>query len=119
MVSPKKVSHYLKVLTLVLLSACRHEPLAGEAPAVNEVRTGKKFAVNLPENHSKAQLWHLVDNYDKNKVRNLGTVWHGNEKGIDFNFQALAAGNVTLTFVQRTYADSTSSTSYLLRIIDN
>ena len=46
-------------------------------------------------------------------------MWHGNEKGIDFNFEARAAGTATLTFIKRVYSDTVETVNYVVEITDN
>ena len=82
---------------LFILGACS-APTAEEAPAVNEMKSGKRFRIVLPENHDEGFLWKLNDSYNKALVDNMGAVWHGNDKGIYFRFVAAQPGIDTLHF---------------------
>jgi hypothetical protein len=94
-------------------------PLADmESPASNTVKKNSKFRINLPEDHEKKQLWTL-QSYDEKFVRQINSVWHGPEKGIDFNLEAIAAGQTTLSFVQRRFSDTIDIKSFIVIITNN
>lgn len=108
----------LAVLILqFLLVSCRPKALELESPAINEVKAGDKFRVNLPEDHTDGYTWQLnSDELNRAQIQELNAVWHGTKKGIDFNFKALAAGQQTLTFVKRKYIDTLSVKSFIVKI---
>lgn len=106
------------LIMLLVSSACRYSEVKHREPRVNEITAGKKFRITLPENHDKKEMWTIADGYDRNVAIRLNDVWHGNEKGIDFNFSAGAAGSTTLTFVKRKYQDTTEVVNYLVKITD-
>jgi predicted secreted protein len=108
---------------LFLITACSHPTADKEAPEVNEIKAGKKFDIILPENHDQGFLWKLKGESDKSVVDNLGAVWHGNEKGIYFRFQALKNGVDTLHFTQfktqevTMERDSIKSVTYIIKVL--
>lgn len=102
----------------ILMAGCTLPRLDKEAPAANEIGAGKKFRINLPENHSTGYLWQLDRNFDNSIIEELNAVWHGNEKGIDFNFKSLKIGETTLTFVLRKHTDTSNVKSFIVKIID-
>ncbi len=102
-----------------MMQSCSLPQLNKEAPAVNEVKAHAKFRISLPENHSTGALWQLDQNYDRSVVEELNAVWHGNEKGIDFNFKTLSAGQTTLNLTLRKYKDTLNVKSFVVRIPDN
>jgi len=95
---------------------CNYQQVKTEAPQVNIVKLNKKFKINLPEEHNSGYMWQLNDKYDKNHIEHLNDVWHGNEKGIDFNFNALSVGEVTLSFIKRKYVDTIDNKTFIVRI---
>ena len=109
---------------LFILGACSHQTAGKEAPAVNEIKTGEKFDIILPENHDEGFLWKLKSETDKSVIDNMGAVWHGNDKGIYFRFTALESGTDTLRFTQfKTDAitkerDSIKTAVYIIKVID-
>lgn len=103
----------------LLLVSCQLPQLRREAPELNEVVAGEKFRINLPENHSTGYLWQLNQDYDHTLIRDLGAVWHGNEKGLDLNFQALGVGQVTLDFTLRKYTDTSENKTFIIKIVQN
>lgn len=109
---------------LFILSACSHTIAEKEAPAVNEMKSGEKFDIILPENHTEGYLWKLKDGYNKSVIDNLGAVWHGNDNGIYFRFVAAQAGIDTLHFVQfKTDAvtkerDSVKTAVYIIKVTE-
>jgi hypothetical protein len=107
---------------LFILGACSNQTADKEAPGVNEIKAGEKFDIILPENHDEGILWKLKGESDRSVIDNLGGVWHGNDKGIYFRFQALKSGIDTLYFTQfKTDAvtkerDSVKSTAYIIKV---
>ena len=97
-------------------SSCSYKQIKNEAPSINLIKVEEKFRINLPEDHRTGASWQLVDNYNKVAINNLNVVWHGNEKGIDFNFRALSVGEATLSFVKRKYVDTIDSKTFIVRI---
>lgn len=110
---------YVLILCAFLLNACRLPEVKKEAPQLNRLPPGTKFRINLPENHKTGYLWQLDQGYDRTLIRDLGPVWHGNEKGIDFNLKTLAPGQVTLGFSLRKYTDTSDIKTFIVEISDN
>lgn len=100
------------------LQYCSLAQIKDESPNVNVIQNGSKFKINLPEDHSNGYLWQLGENYDKTIVKNIGAVWHGQEKGIDFNLKALSVGQTTLSFILRKYNDTISNKNFIVNIIN-
>jgi predicted secreted protein len=111
----KTISAFLLV---ILLTGCDFPKLEKEAPAVNDLKKGTKFRVNLPEDHTTGYTWYLSEDFDNKIIHRLNDVWHGNEKGIDFNLKAASAGQTTLTFVSRKYTDTASYKKYIVSITE-
>ncbi len=109
---------FLKLTLLVLcFSACRYTEIDQAFPKKNEVKLGKKFRINLPENHNEYENWMLKES-DFKAITFLSPVWHGNEKGIDFNFSAKAKGIDTLYFVLRKYSDTIDSKKVIVNVVE-
>jgi predicted secreted protein len=83
------------------------------------VRAGAKFMVNLPEDHRSGYLWQLSGDYDKKILVQLNSVWHGEERGVDFNFRALSPGQTKITLFRRNYNDTSDIRCYSVRITRN
>jgi predicted secreted protein len=111
------LSGYL--VLLLILASCASTEINHESPEINIVNAGKKFTVRLPEDHRTGYIWQMTDSYDEQVVKRLNEVWHGNEKGIYFNLQALSAGQTTLTFVNRKYTDTSDLKRFIVKIADN
>ena len=108
-------------LPIILISCfqfCSLPQIKDESPKINFVKKGTKFRINLPENHSSGYIWQLSEKYDKSLIKDLEAVWHGNEKGIDFNLQALSVGQTTLYLTLRKYTDTSSNKTFIVNIID-
>jgi predicted secreted protein len=86
---------------------------------VNEVDKGSAFRVNLPENHTDGYIWQLNSDFDHSVLEEQNSVWHGDKKGIDFNFKALAVGQTTLHLIKRKYTDTAEVTSFIVKIVSN
>ncbi len=103
------------VVTL-FYSRCSLPQIKNEAPQINSLKVAQKFKINLPEEHKTGYMWQLSDNYDKTVLSHLNAVWHGNEKGIDFNFKALSIGQTTLTLIKRKYIDTIAKKTFIVNI---
>src|SRR3954471_21659262 len=115
----KKICIYiLLVFSVSSLQYCSLTAIKDESPKINTVENGIKFKINLPEDHSGGYLWQLGENYDHSKIKNCGAVWHGVEKGIDFNLQALSVGQTTLSLILRKYNDTISNKNFIVNIIN-
>lgn len=106
----------LNFLAIVFCVSCSLKEIKTEAPGINKIELGNKYRINLPENHSDGFIWQLNEKYDKTIIDNINTVWHGNEKGVDFNFNTLADGQTTLTFVLRKYNDTSQIKHFIVEI---
>jgi hypothetical protein len=113
----KILSALALIFFLSCFQFCSLTQIKDESPKINLVKIGSKFRINLPENHSDGYLWQLSENYDKKLLHDVGAVWHGNEKGIDFNLEALSIGQTTLSFVKRKYTDTISNKTFIVNII--
>ncbi|MBL7932245.1 MAG: protease inhibitor I42 family protein [Bacteroidia bacterium] len=102
----------------ILLYACNIAEIKNGYPAINTIENGKSFCIILPEDHTKGYNWQLKPDYTKNMVEHVNEVWHGNEKGIYFNFKAVAAGQTTLTFICRKYTDTLDVKRFVVKISD-
>lgn len=102
---------------LFILQACSYQEVNLPFPQSNEIKKGKKFCVILPENHNGTAFWHVTQ---KNfvAVESLNSVWHGNEKGIYFNFLAKNSGVDTLYFFKRQMQDTVEEAKYIVKVIE-
>jgi predicted secreted protein len=109
---------------LFILGACNPNVLEKEAPAINEIKSGEKFTIILPENHDEKLLWKLSENHNKSVIDNMGAVWHGNDKGVYFRFTASNSGTDTLLFTQyktqeiTMERDSVKSVKYIIKVTE-
>ncbi len=106
----------LNILVASILTSCSLKEIKEESPKINEIYLNQKYKVNLPEEHSSGYIWQLSDTYDRKLIDNINTVWHGNEKGIDFNFNPLSVGQTTLTFLLRKYTDTSALKHFVVKI---
>jgi hypothetical protein len=104
------------ILCLLFAISCRLPEIRKESPAVNTLPSDTEFRINLPEDHSTGYTWTLLENYDAAAVIRLNEVWHGKEKGIDFNLKTGATGQTTLTFIERRYRDTSQVKRYIVKI---
>lgn len=111
----KKLS-ILFLVCVVLITSCSLPAIEKESPEINTVEEGKRFRVNLPEDHTTGYTWILNHDFDDSKIENINTVWRGNENGIDFNFRALSAGQTTLTLVKRKFTDTSDIKQFIVQI---
>ncbi len=101
----------------LLLSSCSQKKVDKSFPQVNTFKMGEKFIVNLPENHSDGEAWKFdEDHHNANILETGNAIWHGNEKGIYFNFTALKPGMDTLSFALNTYNKSSKFSRFVVEV---
>ena len=91
---------------LGIVHACSYRTADKPSPQVNTFEAGEKFRVNLPEDHSKGYAWVLSNDFDHQGIDYIKAVWHGPDKGVDFNFEGKAQVKTTLTFYSIMYHDT-------------
>jgi len=101
-----------------VFASCRFSELKKEAPEINFLKTGVKFRITLPEDHLKGETWHVQRDENYQAFENLGSVWHGPEKGLDINLKTLSSGQYTLSFIKRTYKDTLEFKQFIVNIAD-
>lgn len=110
-----------KVIVLFLLfvlQACSYQTIEQESPNVNDIKAGEKFTIILPENHSENFIWKLNEQHNTSVIEYVNAVWHGNEKGIYYNFKALKTGSDTLRLTQLKLKDTTRTAVYIVKVVD-
>lgn len=107
---------FLPIFATLFLGSCTLPQYQKESPEINEIPPHTKFRINLPEDHREKGFWHLKQDYDQAVVRQINEVWHGNEKGVDFNLKSQAAGQTTLNFVFRDYKDTLDFKHFIVKI---
>jgi len=113
-----KVFFYFILPLAFSFYSCELKEIEKPFPQVNKIKMEKKYKINLPEEHSSGYIWQLSENYDMTKISHLNTVWHGNKKGVNFNFAPIAAGQTTLTFILRKYNDTSDIKQFIVQIAD-
>ena len=115
-----KLPAFCVVLCVALFfNSCSNAIVIKDPAGLAVVNTGDDFIINLPENHSKGNLWTLKEDSLKDEVNFLNAVWHGNEKGIYFHFKAVKNGMSKITFFERHFADTTSVKSFIVKIVSD
>jgi predicted secreted protein len=100
----------------LVFSSCRFAEVKKEAPEINFLKTGEKFRITLPEDHRKGETWQVKKDESYQAFEDLGSVWHGVEKGLDINLKALSSGQYTLSLVKTTYKDSLELKQFIVNI---
>jgi predicted secreted protein len=77
-----------------------------DAEKENQVKVGQEFSLYMKEEPGQGATWHLKDDFDHATADYLGSIWHGQDKGIAFNFRALKEGLVELHLAKRKYKDT-------------
>lgn len=111
-----KQSIICSVLTVFLISCNNSTHITLISPNENKLKQGEQFHIILPENHTTGYLWQLSHHYDDEKISYLNSVWHGNEKGVHFNFIASNKGIDTLNFTLIKYHDTTEVKTFIVDI---
>lgn len=107
---------FLLLISPLAFSCSKSEAVSKTAPAVNSLPVNTKFNINLPENHTNGYLWQLSNTYDINTVDYMNSVWHGNEKGVVFNFESREKGTTELEFHLINYKDTLESKTFIIDV---
>lgn len=105
-------------LCICLFGSCNYHSVQKVAPEINEVKVDEKFRINLPENHQDGFTWSQTTKH-LSHVEELNQVWHGNKKGIDFNYKASATGTDTLHFIKRKHTDTIETRTIIVKVIND
>ena len=101
--------------TFVLLS-CSYQKADKTAPSINNVGMNENFCINLPENHSNGYSWQINPHFNQTILDYYGSVFKGNEKGVDFNFRTLKPGKDTLNLALIKYRDTLDIKQYIIEV---
>lgn len=109
-----KIFSYI-ILTFVLLS-CTYQKADKIAPWVNKVGINENFCVSLPENHTSGYSWQINPHFNNTILDYYGSVFRGNEKGVDFNFRTLKTGKDSLNFALIKYRDTLEIKQFIIEV---
>jgi predicted secreted protein len=113
-------SKYAPILSffIIFMASCSEIEVKNEYPAINEVKSGAKFRIVLPEDHRTGYNWQLSQDYNTSAIHQINEVWHGNDKGIYFHLEARALGETKLTFISRKYTDTADIKHFIVKIVN-
>lgn len=111
-----KILPFTLFIFAFLTSSCAYQQANKEAPSENQFSRGEKFRITLPENHTTGFMWQINNNFDSKVLDYYGSVFHGNEKGVDFNFKTLEKGKVVLNFALIKYRDTTEVKQFIIDV---
>lgn len=96
-------------------AACSYREIKFEKESgrPNKVKTGDKFRIALPEDHSTHYLWAL-HKFPEGKITYMGSVFHGTY--VDFNFTAVGKGTEELTLFLYRAKDTAQVKSFVVEV---
>ena len=103
-------------LLIILFQNCSYQEVKNPSPSINTIKQGEKFMIVLPEDHSQNVIWKIDDKHNKKCIDYINSVFHGNENGVYYNFEALQKGQDTLNFALYKYNDVTKYASYIVKV---
>lgn len=103
-------------LILIFFQNCSYQEVKNPSPTINTIKQGEKFMIVLPEDHSQNMMWKIDDKHNKKCIDYINSVFHGNEKGVYYNFEALQKGQDTLNFALYNYNDVKKYASYIVKV---
>jgi predicted secreted protein len=102
---------------ILLMAGChKSQDLTEAMPFVNVVPLHGKFNITLPENHTTGYMWQIENSYNDTVIDYMNSVWHGNEKGVVFNFEGKAKGSAKLEFKLIKYQDTTEIKQFWIEV---
>lgn len=109
-------TYILLFITSICFVNCSYQRIENIAPLENTIEIGNKFCVNLPENHTTGYMWLINNTFDDKVLDYSGSVFRGNEKGVDFNFTAIKKGKATLNFTLIKYHDTSDVKQFIIDV---
>ncbi len=100
----------------LLLISCSYQQADKVAPLENVINKGEKFRITLPENHNTGYMWQINNTFNDKVLDYYGSVFRGNEKGVDFNFTALEKGKASVNFALIKYNDTTEVKEFIIDV---
>lgn len=110
----KKIIVFIATSTFIV--SCSYQQASKEAPLENSINKGEKFRITLPENHTTGYMWQINNTFNDKVLDYYGSVFRGNEKGVDFNFTALETGKATVNFALIKYNDTTEVKQFIIDV---
>lgn len=111
-----KFFYILLTSSFIGFSCSNSKTITLESPQKNGLKSNEKFTIELPENHATGYLWQLSNSYNIKQIDYLNSVWHGNEKGVYFNFKALQKGETELNFSLIKYRDTLERKTFIINV---
>ncbi|MES2763404.1 MAG: protease inhibitor I42 family protein [Bacteroidota bacterium] len=105
----------LSFLALFTLN-CSYRQADKVSPLANEIPKGEKFRITLPEDHTTGYMWQIDNKFDGKVLDYYGSVFRGNEKGVDFNFVALEKGKTIVNFTLIKYRDTSEVKQFIIDV---
>jgi predicted secreted protein len=109
-------NNVILIICSFILISCSYQQIVNEAPTENEIKSGEKFRITLQENHTTGYMWQINNSYNNKILDYYGSVFRGNEKGVDFNFTALKKGKTTVNFALIKYHDTTDVKQFIIDV---
>jgi predicted secreted protein len=119
-VKKKPIPILCSLIFTLFLFGCSYKKIEFDTKRgkTNTVKAGDKFRISLSENHQQNYYWSLRHNSNKKAVDYLGSVFHGDKSGdVDFNFEALQAGETEISLNLNHYNESMSSVTYRITVV--
>lgn len=102
--------------TFLVVSCHDIKTVSFETPQENTLQSGEDFDIRLPENHTTGYMWQLSNSYNSQQIDYINAVWHGNEKGIYFNFKTVNKGTTKLDFSLIKYKDTLDTKTFIINV---
>lgn len=107
---------FLYIIPTSVFLSCTYQRADKTAPAINNVGMNENFCINLPENHTRGYSWQINPHYNNTILDYYGSIFKGNEKGVEFNFRTLKMGKDTLNFALIKYHDTTDIKQFIIEV---
>lgn len=104
------------IICTICLTSCSYQQADKVAPLKNTITKGEKFRITLPENHTTGYMWQINNSFDDKILDYYGSVFRGNEKGVDFNFTTLKEGQTILNFTLIKYRDTSEVKQFIIDV---
>lgn len=109
----------LLAFCFLLFYSCGLQEVKEAEPVLNPVKKNQSFFIALQEDHSKGETWQMVKDVNTAAFENLGSNWHGPEKGVRFNLKALKSGIYELSFEKTKMVELVEMRTFIILVDGN
>jgi hypothetical protein len=113
-----KLLYYFIPLVFIGCSSSTEVAFEKTTGKTNTVQEGKRFHINLSEDHKVGSgLWSVKSDFDDKVVSYVNSIYHSDGGGsVDFNFEAIQKGKTEIHLCQSFARDTIQTASFIVDV---